>query len=122
VHAVCYPGLADGQQQAVVRRQMRGFGGMLSFWLKVSSHADTVSVVRRVLARLQVFSLAESLGGVESLVAHPATMSHASLPPDERRARGIDDRLIRVSAGLEDYADLERDWAAALDEDVFDHG
>jgi cystathionine beta-lyase/cystathionine gamma-synthase len=88
---------------------MSGFGGMLSFELRGGMPA-----VRKFLRRLRVFTLAESLGGVESLVDHPATMTHASVPRAEREAHGVTDGLVRLSCGIEDPADLAEDVTAAL--------
>jgi len=106
---VYYPGLADHPGHAVAARQMARFGGMIS--LRLHGGADAA---RRFLTRTKLFSLAESLGGVESLVCHPATMTHASIPLAVRAARGVDDGLIRLSVGIEDVADLRADLATAL--------
>jgi len=104
-----YPGLASHPQHALARRQMpNGCGGMLSF--EVASFEDA----RRVLNRFKLMSLAESLGGVETLVCHPASMTHASVPPERRKAIGLSDSLIRISAGIEDIEDLKEDLAQAL--------
>src|SRR5438874_2071473 len=105
VARVYYPGLPDHPGHAVARRQMRGFGGMMS--LKLHGGADAA---RRFITRTKLFSLAESLGGVESLVGHPATMTHASIPREVREARG----LVRLSVGIEDAADLRADLQHAL--------
>jgi cystathionine beta-lyase/cystathionine gamma-synthase len=88
---------------------MRGFGGMLAFDL------GSLDAARRLLNSVRLHALAESLGGVETLISHPATMTHASVPADRRRAIGITDGLVRISAGLEDIADLEEDLDRALD-------
>jgi cystathionine beta-lyase/cystathionine gamma-synthase len=105
-----YPGLPDHPQHALARRQMpNGCGGMLAF--EVASPDEA----RRVLNRFQLMALAESLGGVETLVCHPASMTHASVPPARRAAIGLSDSLIRISAGIEDLADLIDDLAQALD-------
>jgi cystathionine beta-lyase/cystathionine gamma-synthase len=109
VAKVCYPGLPDHPGHAVARKQMRAFGGMISLKL----HGGT-EAARRFMTRTRLFSLAESLGGVESLVCHPATMTHASIPKDVREARGVDDGLIRLSVGIEDVADLRADLTHAL--------
>lgn len=109
VLAVHYPGLQDHPEHALASRQMRRFGGMLSF--EVEGGLDGARVV---LGRVRLFSLAESLGGVESLVGQPALMSHASMPKEVREARGVRDGLIRVSVGLEDLEDLREDLAQAL--------
>jgi cystathionine beta-lyase/cystathionine gamma-synthase len=91
---------------------MRGFGGMVSFTLK----DDAAETADRVMAATRVFSLAESLGGVESLISHPATMTHASIPAETRRAAGLTDSLIRLSVGVEDEADLLADLDQALEQ------
>jgi cystathionine gamma-lyase len=109
VERVYYPGLTDHLGHELARRQMRDFGGMISLRLKGGGEA-----ARRFLPRTKLFSLAESLGGVESLVCHPATMTHASIPADVRLARGVDDGLIRLSVGIEDVADLQEDLRQAL--------
>ena len=110
VARVHYPGLASHPQHALARRQMQGYGGMISLRLS----ADLAGS-RRFLERLRIFSLAESLGGVESLIEHPAIMTHASLPAALRAALGIDDGLVRLSVGVEDAGDLRNDLQAALD-------
>ena len=89
---------------------MRGFGGMISFTLKGNSLEDALSVVKKV----EIFSLAESLGGVESLIGHPATMTHASIPKAEREQSGVVDSLIRLSVGIEDVEYLIQDLTQAL--------
>jgi cystathionine beta-lyase/cystathionine gamma-synthase len=109
VDRVYYPGLPDHPGHAVAKRQMRNFGGMISLRLKGGADA-----ARRFFTRTKVFSLAESLGGVESLVCHPATMTHASIPLAERQKRGVDDGLIRLSVGIEDVADLREDLRQAM--------
>jgi cystathionine gamma-synthase len=108
---VHYPGLASHPQHALAQAQQRGFGAMLSFELKEFTQAR----VDHVLRTLRWFTLAESLGGVESLVAHPASMTHASMTPEARQRAGITDGVIRLSIGLEDPADLVADLARALD-------
>lgn len=110
VARVYYPGLPEHPGHNVARRQQRGFGAMLSFDLKNGEAA-----VRRFLSGLKHFSLAESLGGVESLVAHPATMTHAAMGEDARRVAGISDSLIRVSVGIEATEDLTTSLQRALD-------
>jgi len=110
VARVNYPGLPDHPQHDLARRQQHGFGAMLSFELKDASQA----AVERLLLGLRWFTLAESLGGVESLVAHPASMTHASMTPEARRRAGISDGLIRLSVGIEDAADLIEDLRQAL--------
>ncbi len=112
VEKVTYPGLPSHPQHDLARRQMRGFGGMLTFVIR-----GGLPAARAFLSSLQVFALAESLGGVESLIEHPAIMTHASVPPATRAALGIDDGFIRVSVGIENaedlLEDLERGFAAA---------
>jgi cystathionine gamma-lyase len=109
IERVYYPGLPRHPQHALAKRQMAGFGGMVSAVLKGS-----LDDARRFLERCEIFALAESLGGVESLVEHPAIMTHASVPPDVRAELGIGDGLIRFSVGIEDEADLLAELAAAL--------
>jgi cystathionine gamma-lyase len=109
---VIYPGLRSHPQHALARRQMSGFGGMVSFELPPGR--GTLAKARRFLERLRLFTCAESLGGVESLAEHPAIMTHASIPPERRRALGIGDGLIRLSVGIEHADDLIADLAAAL--------
>ncbi|HJP97831.1 MAG TPA: cystathionine gamma-synthase [Rhodanobacteraceae bacterium] len=109
VTRVFYPGLSSHPQHALAKRQQSGFGAMLGFELEGGEGA-----VRAFLHGLQCITLAESLGGVESLVAHPATMTHAAMAPEARRAAGISDSLLRLSVGIEDIADLSRDLRAAL--------
>ena len=109
VRAVHYPGLKEHPQHALARRQMDGFGGMVSVDL-----AGGMRGARRFLERLKIFALAESLGGVESLVDHPASMTHASVPRAERERHGVTDGLVRLSCGIEDPADLADDVRTAL--------
>lgn len=108
VDKVYYPGLASHPQHALAARQMKGFGGMLSFDLGSPEAAATL------LKSVRLLALAESLGGVESLISHPATMTHASVPVEHRTALGITDGLVRISAGLEDLDDLQDDLTQAL--------
>lgn len=110
VGAVYYPGLESHPNHEVAKKQMKDFGGMVSFRLKDESKAAAV----RFLESTKVFTLAESLGGVESLVNHPVTMTHASIPEPERLKIGITDSLIRLSVGIEDIEDLLNDLAQAL--------
>jgi cystathionine gamma-lyase len=110
VDRVYYPGLADHPGHAVAKRQMTNFGGMISLKLKGGTEA-----ARRFATRTRLFSLAESLGGVESLLCHPATMTHASIPIEVRAKRGVDDGLLRLSVGIEDVTDLREDLRRALD-------
>ncbi|WP_119458272.1 cystathionine gamma-synthase [Rhodospirillaceae bacterium SYSU D60014] len=109
VEHVYYPGLASHPQNALARRQMHGFGGMVTAVL-----AGGLPAARRFLERCQIFALAESLGGVESLIEHPAIMTHASVPAEKRTALGIGDGLVRLSVGVEDEADLIADLETAL--------
>jgi cystathionine gamma-lyase len=109
VRKVIYPGLASHPQHELAKRQMRAFGGMITLCL-----ASDLAGARRFLEKTKLFSLAESLGGVESLIEHPALMTHGSIPPDQRAALGIDDTLIRLSVGVEDLEDLREDLAEAL--------
>jgi cystathionine beta-lyase/cystathionine gamma-synthase len=106
---VIYPGLTSHPQHDLAKRQMRGFGGMVSF------DVGTFEAARRVCNRVRLMSLAESLGGVETLISHPATMTHASVPAERRQAIGLTDSLVRISAGIEDVADLIDDLTQALD-------
>lgn len=108
VERVYYPGLRSHPQHELAKRQMHGFGGMVSFEL-----AD-FDAVKRFLDAVQVCTLAESLGGVETLISHPASMTHASIPKAEREARGIKEGLTRISVGVEDLADLIADLEQAL--------
>ena len=107
---VFYPGLPDDPGHDVAKKQMRDFGGMVSFALADDREESAV----KVLTGTRVFALAESLGGVESLIEHPATMTHASIPADVRRAAGLHDSLIRLSVGVEDVDDLLEDLDRAL--------
>lgn len=109
VTRVIYPGLPSHPQHDLARRQMKGFGGMLSF--EVGSFEEA----RRVCNGVRLMALAESLGGVETLMTHPASMTHASVPPERRAAIGLSDSLIRISAGIEDPQDLIDDLKQALD-------
>jgi cystathionine beta-lyase/cystathionine gamma-synthase len=109
VTRVHYPGLPTHPQHALARRQMRGFGGVISF------EVGSFEAARTVLNNVQLMALAESLGGVETLIGHPASMTHASVPPERRQEIGITDDMIRVSVGIEDVEDLRADLAQALD-------
>lgn len=106
---VIYPGLKSHPQHALAKKQMDGFGGIISVEVK-----GGLRKARKVLERCHLFALAESLGGVESLIEHPAIMTHASIPPANRKRLGISDSLIRLSVGVEDAADLRDELAAAL--------
>jgi len=108
VTRVIYPGLADHPQHDLARRQMSGFGGMLSFEL------ESFEAARGVLNQVRLMALAESLGGVETLICHPASMTHASVPAERRAAIGLTDRMVRISVGVEDVADLEDDLRQAI--------
>ncbi len=109
VKKVHYPGLATHPQHELAKRQMTGFGGMLSF------ETGSLENAKRLLKSVRLCSLAESLGGVETLISHPATMTHASVPPDDRRRLGITDGLVRISVGIEDVEDLIADLEQALE-------
>jgi cystathionine gamma-lyase len=109
VSKVIYPGLESHPQYALAKRQMKRPGGMISFVVK-----GGIDAAKRLLKGMEVFTLAESLGGVESLIEHPAIMTHASIPREMREARGIEDGLIRISTGIEHVDDLRRDLEAAL--------
>ena len=107
---VYYPGLKDHPRHEIAARQMRDFGGMVSFDLK----EDTLEAATQVMKNTHYFTLAESLGGVESLIGHPASMTHASIPREQRLSVGLTDSLIRLSVGVEDAEDLVKDLEAAL--------
>jgi cystathionine gamma-lyase len=109
VERVIYPGLKSHPQHALARRQMHGFGGIVTIEVK-----GGMKKARKMLERCELFALAESLGGVESLIEHPAIMTHASIPQSNRRRLGISDSLIRLSVGVEDIDDLKAELAAAL--------
>jgi cystathionine gamma-lyase len=111
VERVIYPGLKSHPQYELARRQMSGFGGMITFYIK-----GGLSSARKFLESVSVFSLAESLGGVESLIEHPGIMTHASVPVEQRKKLGIDDSLIRISVGVEDLEDLIHDLKFAFDQ------
>jgi cystathionine beta-lyase/cystathionine gamma-synthase len=108
VQRVLYPGLPAHPQHEIARRQQTGFGGMISF------DVTTLPAARAVLDHVKLCSLAESLGGVETLISHPATMTHASIPTEVRQQIGITDGLIRLSVGIEDVEDLVADLGQAL--------
>ena len=108
VKRTIYPGLASHPQHALASRQMQGFGGMLSFEL------ESEAAARAMLKKLRLMSLAESLGGVETLISHPASMTHASVPPERRAQIGLTDAMVRISAGIEDIEDLIADLKQAL--------
>ena len=110
VGQVYWPGFDDHPNHAIAKKQMRGYGGMISFELK----DDSMDEARRVLSSTKLFSLAESLGGVESLINHPASMTHASIPREERLKNGLSDTLSRLSVGIEDADDLIDDLAQAI--------
>jgi cystathionine beta-lyase/cystathionine gamma-synthase len=109
VMRVLYPGLPSHPQHDLARKQQRGFGAMISF------DVDTLDAARRLLNHVKLCSLAESLGGVETLISHPATMTHASIPREVREQIGITDGLVRISVGIEDAEDLIADLDAALE-------
>jgi cystathionine gamma-lyase len=110
VERVYYPGLQSHPQHGLARRQMHGYGGMISMDL-----ASDLAGTRRFLEAVRIFTLAESLGGVESLIEHPAIMTHASIPAETRAEIGIGDSLVRLSVGVEDVEDLRADLAQALE-------
>ncbi|MBX2899834.1 MAG: cystathionine gamma-synthase [Cyclobacteriaceae bacterium] len=110
VKEVFWPGFTDHPNHAIAKKQMRDFGGMLSFTLK----NDSLENAKNLMERVSLFSLAESLGGVESLINHPASMTHASIPKEERNKNGLTDSLIRLSIGVEDCEDLIADLNQAL--------
>jgi len=107
---VYWPGFAEHPNHAIAKKQMKDFGGMLSFTLK----DDSVEKAVKLMESVELFSLAESLGGVESLINHPASMTHASVPKEERLKSGLVDSLIRLSIGVEDVDDLLEDLGQAL--------
>ena len=109
IEDVIYPGLRSHPQHALAAKQMDGFGGMISVRVKGGERG-----AKRFMERMELFTIAESLGGVESLVNHPAIMTHASIPPARRKELGITDNLVRISVGIEDVADLKYDLANAL--------
>jgi cystathionine beta-lyase/cystathionine gamma-synthase len=111
VGQVYWCGFEDHPGYAIAKKQMRGFGGMLSFTLK----DEGIEATNKLLSSTKLFALAESLGGVESLINHPATMTHASIPREERIKNGLSDSLIRLSVGLEDMEDLIDDLKQALE-------
>lgn len=110
VAKIYWPGFASHPNHEIAKKQMRGFGGMISFTLKGNKLEDAHAIVKKV----EIFALAESLGGVESLIGHPATMTHASIPKEEREKTGVVDSLIRLSVGIEDADDLIADLTQAL--------
>lgn len=110
IDKVFWPGFESHPNHEVAKKQMRGFGGMISFTLKGNNLEDALSIVKKV----HLFALAESLGGVESLIGHPATMTHASIPKEIREKSGVVDSLIRLSVGIEDADDLIEDLRTAL--------
>lgn len=110
VDKVYWPGLENHPNHAIAKKQMRNYGGMISFCLK----SDNMDEAKRVLSSFKLFTLAESLGGVESLCGHPATMTHASIPKEEREKNGLKDSLIRLSVGIEDAEDLIWDLTQAI--------
>jgi cystathionine gamma-lyase len=109
IEKVVYPGLTTHPQHELAKRQMDGFGGMISIYLK-----GGLPAARAFMERTELFACAESLGGVESLVNHPAIMTHASIPPERRAALGVTDNLVRLSVGVEDVADLREELQRAL--------
>lgn len=110
IDKVYWPGFEDHPNHNIAKRQMSGFGGMISF----STKENTLESATRLVEKLKVFTLAESLGGVESLAGHPATMTHASIPKEDREKTGVVDSLIRLSVGVEDEEDLILDLKQAI--------
>ena len=111
IQKVYWPGFEEHPGHAIAKKQMKAFGGMISFELK----QDTIEAARTLLSNTKLFSLAESLGGVESLINHPASMTHASIPREERIKNGLSDTLIRLSVGIEDADDLIEDLRQAIE-------
>jgi len=109
VKQVHYPGLTSHPQHELAKRQMRGFGGMIAF------ETGSLENAKAVLRSVRLCSLAESLGGVETLISHPASMTHASVPPEDRERIGITDGLVRISVGIEDVEDILGDLDQALE-------
>lgn len=109
VRKVYYPGLQSHAQHELAKRQQKGFGGMVAF------ETGSFASAKKVLENVKLCTLAESLGGVESLISHPATMTHASVPPEKRESLGITDGLVRISVGIEDVEDIIEDLDQALD-------
>ena len=110
VDQINYPGFPSHPNYDIAKKQMRGFGGMISFTLK----GDRIEDAMHFLSNTKLFALAESLGGVESLIGHPASMTHASIPKEEREKNGLSDTLIRLSVGIEDADDLIEDLKQAF--------
>ena len=110
IDKVYWPGLESHTNHEVAKNQMNGFGGMISFTLV----GDDLDMAKKVVSNTELFTLAESLGGVESLIGHPSTMTHASIPKEERVKSGVVDSLIRLSVGVEDSTDLISDLENAL--------
>ena len=110
VEKVYWPGFSDHPNHEIAKKQMKDFGGMLSFTTKNNDYDAAIKMVEK----LKIFTLAESLGGVESLAGHPASMTHASIPKEERERSGVVDSLIRLSVGIEDIEDIIADLEQAL--------
>lgn len=108
VRHVYFPGLVDHPQHALAKKQMRGFGGMISFDL------GSLQAAAAFLKNVRLCALAESLGGVETIITHPASMTHAAIPPERRRQIGVTDGLVRISVGIEDAEDIIADLDLAL--------
>jgi cystathionine beta-lyase len=111
VEQVFYPGLPDHSNHLTAKKQSRGYGGIVSFYLK----EDNLAAARRFVSSTRLFKLAESLGGIKSLISHSAEMTHKTIPPDIRRAAGVKDSLIRLSVGLEEADDLITDLRNTFD-------
>jgi cystathionine beta-lyase len=110
IEKVYWPGLPQHPNHDIAKAQMKDFGGMVSFVTKGNNYAEAI----RIVENLKIFTLAESLGGVESLAGHPASMTHASIPKEEREKTGVVDSLIRLSVGIEDIDDLIADLEQAI--------
>nr|MDQ3048896.1 PLP-dependent transferase [Bacteroidota bacterium] len=110
IDKIYWPGFTDHPNHEIAKKQMKDFGGMISFSLKGNSQEEAF----KIASSMKVFSLAESLGGVESLINHPATMTHASIPKEERDRAGVVESLLRLSVGIEDIEDLLADLKQAL--------
>jgi len=115
VKRVHYPGLKSHPNHITASKQMQGYSGMVTFWIRASQDKDELACATEFLKKVKIFTLAESLGGVESLVEHPAIMTHASVPAAQRKELGIDDSMIRLSVGIEDIGDILSDLTHALE-------
>ena len=111
IDKIYWPGRKDHKNHLIAKKQMKDFGGMLSFTLKNNSYEDAIQII----SSTKLFKLAESLGGVESLISHPASMTHASIPKKERLKNNLSESLIRISIGIEDAQDLINDLKQAFE-------